>query len=359
MLAAAARAAEVVGQAAHPRPIHVARDHHPRLAAERDRLPAGRGGRVVQGDPLRQVGVPGEQRLRRVLHHEGALGESGQVFRPPAIGHESGAEGRRLDGDPGCLPAPLQLAQPGACRLEHEAGPTVVPLQEPAGLVRAEAPEPALHQPRRVRMPLGQLRRGLGRPRVFRRLERRLCSEAPQHRVHEPAGAWPAALPRERHAGVHRGVGRHAVERDELVGAEPEEILEPGWHFAQSRVTNGASRASSALWRRSTPAAISCASRRSVSSRLPSAPSSAASSGRPARTWARSSARPAAEPALCSRPSSPACVTRACPAPGSTARRSPAAACARRGTPPGRRPPRTASPAPSRPDPAPRRARCS
>ena len=41
-----------------------------RAAAERDRLAAGRRARVVQRGARRQVGVPREQRLGRVLHHE-------------------------------------------------------------------------------------------------------------------------------------------------------------------------------------------------------------------------------------------------------------------------------------------------
>ena len=43
-----------------------------------------------------------------------------------------------------------------------------------------------------------------------------------------PPARGPAFLPRERHAGIHRRVRRDPVEDDQLVRAEPEQVLQAG-----------------------------------------------------------------------------------------------------------------------------------
>jgi hypothetical protein len=65
--------------------------------------------------------------------------------------------------------------------------------------------------------------------RVGRRLGRR--AKAAQDGVDESSGSRPALLARERDAGVHRGVRRHSIELDDLVRAEPEQVLKPGRHL--------------------------------------------------------------------------------------------------------------------------------
>ncbi len=57
---------------------------------------------------------------------------------------------------------------------------------------------------------------------------RRLAPQAAEDGVDEPGGALAAAFARQLHRGAHRGVRGDAVELEELVGAEPEEVAE-GW----------------------------------------------------------------------------------------------------------------------------------
>jgi hypothetical protein len=213
----------------HAEAVDVAGDDDGRLATERDGLAARRSGRVVHRGASRQIGVPREQRLGRVLHHERALREPGQLVRPASAGHETRAVGCGLGRDPGNAPAALQLRGTLSRRLEHEQGPAVVPLQEPPGLLGSEPREPALDQPFGVRVPPGEpgrvhrllLRRPL---RPCRRFGLRV--QAAQHRVDEPSGARSAFLASQRDRRVHRCVRRHPVESDQLIRAEPEQVLQ-------------------------------------------------------------------------------------------------------------------------------------
>ena len=101
------------------------------------------------------------------------------------------------------------------------------------GLFRTEAPEPSLHQPERVGVTPGErFRIQETRSSIGRRCHGLgLRPEAPQHRVHEPAGPRPAFLSRERHAGIHGRMRRDPIQDHQLVGAETEQVLEPGGHL--------------------------------------------------------------------------------------------------------------------------------
>ena len=56
---------------------------------------------------------------------------------------------------------------------------------------------------------------------------RRFLRHATQHRVHESRGARAGDFARQRHRRRDRGVRRNAIERGELIGAEPEEVPDP------------------------------------------------------------------------------------------------------------------------------------
>jgi len=56
---------------------------------------------------------------------------------------------------------------------------------------------------------------------------RRFFRHAPQHRVHESRGARAGHLAGERDSRRDRGVRRNAIERGQLIGAEPEDVADP------------------------------------------------------------------------------------------------------------------------------------
>ena len=196
VLSTTAGAPEIVREALHPVPAHVPRDHQSSFAPERQRLPAGRRSGVVDRRAGGQVGIPGEQRLRRVLHQERAIGIPRQLLRATPVRHQPGSVRRRLDRDAGRSPKSLQVGGASPRGLEDEARPPIVPLQEAAGLFRTEAPEPSLHQPERMGVTPGErFRIQETRSSIGRRCHGLgLRPEAPQHRVHEPAGPRPAFL---------------------------------------------------------------------------------------------------------------------------------------------------------------------
>jgi hypothetical protein len=232
VLPSAPRALEIALEAHHPVPPQVAGHDQPSLPPQGDRLPAGRRRRVVDRRARGQVGIPDEECLRRILNQERAFSEAGKLLRAPPIGHQPGAICRRLDRDAGRSPALLQVGGALPRRLKDETRPSIIPFQKTPSLLGAVAPEPALHQPDRVGMTLGESHRigQIGVRLRHRRQRLGLGAEAPEHRVHEPAGTRPAFLSRERHTGIHRRVRRDPVENHQLVRAETEQVLQPRRH---------------------------------------------------------------------------------------------------------------------------------
>ena len=160
-------------------------------------LPPGRRARVVQGDVGRQVGEPGQQRLRRILHHEGALGVARQLLRARRSVISPAPNGAGSTS----MPASRQRrarASPGGSRAgcSTRRGPRVVPLEQRARsprrrTARASAP-PATSGcecgAAPARAGLGPAASGAGARRRRRSSRRRTAFTKP------PARAPPASL---------------------------------------------------------------------------------------------------------------------------------------------------------------------
>ena len=99
--------------------------------------------------------------------------------------------------------------------LERERRPGVVPGDEPCGLVDTEIVAPASQEPLRMG--------GSCSPLPARRFR-----ELPERLVHVPRAAFTRDLPRQLHARRNRRIGRHARQRPQLVGAEPQHVVEAG-----------------------------------------------------------------------------------------------------------------------------------
>ena len=46
----------------------------------------------------------------------------------------------------------------------------------------------------------------------------------PEHGVDQARGLAPAAVPAELHRGIHRRAVRHTVQKDDLIGSQPQDV---------------------------------------------------------------------------------------------------------------------------------------
>src|SRR5437764_2812465 len=97
-------------------------------------------------------------------------------------------------------------------RLQGQGCPSVVPLHQTLGLAASKLHLPALDEPERVRL-----------HRIPHPASRIPCQPT-QGLIHIPGRLLAGDLPRQLDAGRHRRVGRHARQRTELVGPEPEHV---------------------------------------------------------------------------------------------------------------------------------------
>jgi hypothetical protein len=192
-------------------------------------LVAHQGGQV--GGLAAGCGAEVEHRVarRRRQHardgHRGARLRHEQPFLPQRRGErverrvEDKALGQAVGRVRGDAEALVQLVgrDPQRVRAQRRLGRLVTGSHQRAGGIRAKGAEPQLGDPQRVRM----AQRRVGGRGVRQRLDERtrLARGAPQHRV-DQRGAPARGRFRQLDRLANRGVGRHAVEEDELEDAE-------------------------------------------------------------------------------------------------------------------------------------------
>src|SRR6266513_2856684 len=110
-------------------------------------------------------------------------------------------------------PGPERRSIP-ASGLQGKRCPRVVPGHQALGFGVAKSAPPPLDEPPRMRL-----------SRIPHPASR-IPTQLPQHPVYVARGPFARELPRQLHAGRHRGVRRYPRQRAQLVGPEPEDIVE-------------------------------------------------------------------------------------------------------------------------------------
>ena len=225
VLPSAPGASKIARQPLYPSRNEVSGDNAFDLPPECDALAPGSGARVVEPGVRWQVGKPGQQCLRWILNNECAGRIPWKIGGPNAIDCEAGTERRGLYSDPRRLPPVLELLQALPRRLQHQSWTRVVPAQKLLGFSLPPSLQPALDQPRRMRV---LTRESVDCVTVLtsgRSLGRR-TGEATQHRIDEASSAHAADGSGERDTGIHGRVLGDPVEGSELKRAEPEHLAE-------------------------------------------------------------------------------------------------------------------------------------
>src|SRR5213078_1372412 len=110
-------------------------------------------------------------------------------------------------------PGPERRSIP-ASGLQGKRCPRVVPGHQALGFGVAKSAPPPLDEPPRMRL-----------SRIPHPASR-IPTQLPQHPVYVARGPFARELPRQLHAGRHRGVRRYPRQRAQLVGPEPEDVVE-------------------------------------------------------------------------------------------------------------------------------------